>query len=459
MSTSIAIKLNTSKNTAVITGDVITALEVVSVAIKNYGSVTDSDVLLEIYNYKTLVASCNEFTENVDQLEGSLDLRTDELKSIFRNFSGSEELEFTLHIWDAGNNNDLCNDKIKIQNNPSIGSSSTTTAAAGIGNVSTDESSTTENYIPLWSSVARKLKNGVRLLTSTMGSLSNEDTDVPTAKTIRTYAQTLVSFYSTIINANTSARHTHSNTTALGKVKDSGSGSGYLTDDGTYKFLPDGVTPALPANFSGEAEKETLADADIGLINDSADSNAVKKFTLANLASYIQSKLTSLHTHGNKDLLDTYDQTNTALSDAVTKKHEHSNKTTLDKINSAVVPVVMEIPETLDSASDDLYPLTNGCSFTWRCGAKALKYIYIKIGTVATGTAPTIKVRKYSGGSWSDLSNTITVPSSADTESDQTAQIVASPSIADGDILGIQLVSAGSADAENLQVVTLWEAA
>jgi len=36
------------------------------------------------------------------------------------------------------------------------------------------------------------------------------------------------------------------------------------------------------------------------------------------------------HTHSNKALLDTYDQTNTDLADAVTKKHDHANKILLD---------------------------------------------------------------------------------------------------------------------------------
>lgn len=38
------------------------------------------------------------------------------------------------------------------------------------------------------------------------------------------------------------------------------------------------------------------------------------------------------HSHSNKTLLDTYNQTNDDLTDAVTKKHAHSNKATLDKI-------------------------------------------------------------------------------------------------------------------------------
>ena len=37
------------------------------------------------------------------------------------------------------------------------------------------------------------------------------------------------------------------------------------------------------------------------------------------------------HTHANKALLDTYDQTNEDLKDAVAKKHSHANKTELDK--------------------------------------------------------------------------------------------------------------------------------
>lgn len=40
------------------------------------------------------------------------------------------------------------------------------------------------------------------------------------------------------------------------------------------------------------------------------------------------------HTHANKALLDTYDQTNENLKDAVAKKHSHANKTELDKFET-----------------------------------------------------------------------------------------------------------------------------
>ena len=39
------------------------------------------------------------------------------------------------------------------------------------------------------------------------------------------------------------------------------------------------------------------------------------------------------HTHDNKELLDTYEQTEIDLADAVTKKHSHSNKSVLDKFD------------------------------------------------------------------------------------------------------------------------------
>ena len=41
------------------------------------------------------------------------------------------------------------------------------------------------------------------------------------------------------------------------------------------------------------------------------------------------------HEHSNKDLLDTYTQTETDLADAVSKKHSHTNADVLDGITSA----------------------------------------------------------------------------------------------------------------------------
>ena len=46
----------------------------------------------------------------------------------------------------------------------------------------------------------------------------------------------------------------------------------------------------------------------------------------------LQGKIDAIdnHSHANKELLDTYDQTNANLKDAVDKKHEHTNKAVLD---------------------------------------------------------------------------------------------------------------------------------
>lgn len=62
------------------------------------------------------------------------------------------------------------------------------------------------------------------------------------------------------------------------------------------------------------------------------------------------------HSHDNKQLLDTYNQTNVNLSDAVTKRHSHDNKTALDTITAAKISkwdgqksieIVDELPSVL----------------------------------------------------------------------------------------------------------------
>ena len=46
---------------------------------------------------------------------------------------------------------------------------------------------------------------------------------------------------------------------------------------------------------------------------------------------------TDAHTHANKALLDTYDQTNDNIKDAVAKKHSHANADVLDGITAEKV--------------------------------------------------------------------------------------------------------------------------
>ena len=64
------------------------------------------------------------------------------------------------------------------------------------------------------------------------------------------------------------------------------------------------------------------------------DINALKAISADTRLETLES---SSHSHSNKDLLDTYTQTEVNLADAVAKKHEHDNKAVLDGITSVKV--------------------------------------------------------------------------------------------------------------------------
>lgn len=57
----------------------------------------------------------------------------------------------------------------------------------------------------------------------------------------------------------------------------------------------------------------------------------------AELAEKVNAASEGNHSHLNKELLDTYDQTNVDLKDAVAKKHSHANATVLDGITAESV--------------------------------------------------------------------------------------------------------------------------
>ena len=58
---------------------------------------------------------------------------------------------------------------------------------------------------------------------------------------------------------------------------------------------------------------------------------------LTALAGRVQTLENASHTHDNKDLLDTYTQTEENLADAVAKKHAHENKADLDSITAELI--------------------------------------------------------------------------------------------------------------------------
>lgn len=59
------------------------------------------------------------------------------------------------------------------------------------------------------------------------------------------------------------------------------------------------------------------------------------------------------HEHANKELLDTYKQTETDLADAVAKKHEHGNATVLDSINAEKVAAWDEAEKNVIASVDE----------------------------------------------------------------------------------------------------------
>lgn len=88
------------------------------------------------------------------------------------------------------------------------------------------------------------------------------------------------------------------------------------------------------------ADYQKIANMDTGsaLGSDVTKDRYPSSFTVyswvTNLLTTINSQISTLnskaHTHGNKDLLDTYKQTESNLADAVSKKHSHANKALLD---------------------------------------------------------------------------------------------------------------------------------
>jgi hypothetical protein len=120
------------------------------------------------------------------------------------------------------------------------------------------------------------------------------------------------------------------------------------------------------------------------------------------------------------------------------------------------IQVVMEVPKKLDDTYTEFYKEVLKMSFPWKLETRNLKSVFVRLGTAAV-TAPTIKLCKYSSSTWTDLTNAFSCPTSDNTESDVSSQIISCADITDGDLLEICVTNIGSGEAENLQVVTVWE--
>lgn len=116
--------------------------------------------------------------------------------------------------------------------------------------------------------------------------------------------------------------------------------AGYPAAAGTYiKLVLQNVKDPLWINVGSLIEYVTGGTAADGIITVAVDPDthvatatiADGSITKAKLAKAVQDELGKAHEHTNKELLDSYDQTNADLKDAVEKKHTHTNKAELDK--------------------------------------------------------------------------------------------------------------------------------
>jgi len=124
---------------------------------------------------------------------------------------------------------------------------------------------------------------------------------------------------------------------------------------------------AIDVNITDKNAKVTLKinEAEAGNVVLTQDANGLK--ANVDLSDYALSD--DLHNHANKNLLDTYDQTNADIKDAVDKRHEHDNKTLLDAITDervakwdAAEKNIFDVVDTdyfeIALADDDLNELT-----------------------------------------------------------------------------------------------------
>ena len=107
---------------------------------------------------------------------------------------------------------------------------------------------------------------------------------------------------------------------------------------------------AIVDGIGGDGEKATVVEYVTDAIAALKIGDYAKAADLTALAGRVTTLEGKAHTHSNKDLLDTYTQTEVDLADAVAKKHEHSNKTVLDGITSEKVTAWDKVSEKANDA-------------------------------------------------------------------------------------------------------------
>jgi hypothetical protein len=147
--------------------------------------------------------------------------------------------------------------------------------------------------------------------------------------------------YKSQVEANTTARHNHSNKTILDGITQTQIdkwNTEKFTDD--YKQQVEDNTELrhfhvnMPLLQSYEQTEDDLRDA-VGKRHTHSNKALLDTYTQTN--ANIADAVTKKHSHSNKALLDTYTQTEANLAAAVSNKHTHSNKSVLDGITSTLI--------------------------------------------------------------------------------------------------------------------------
>ena len=110
-----------------------------------------------------------------------------------------------------------------------------------------------------------------------------------------------------------------------------------LKEVATYIEEHEDVVSTLNAAIGQKADKSTVEaiQATVNALGAVAQLDIITEEYLSDeLMEKINASAEGNHSHANKDLLDTYTQTEADLADAVAKKHSHENKSVLDGITA-----------------------------------------------------------------------------------------------------------------------------
>ena len=142
---------------------------------------------------------------------------------------------------------------------------------------------------------------------------------------------------------------------------------------------------------SADTRYDTLKEIADWIISDTTGSaqmaNDISALKAISADTRIKTLESKSHTHDNKDLLDTYTQTESNLADAVAKKHKHTNKTVLDGINANKV-ATWDAAEANASAYTDAAIVALNLAGTYEAkGAAADAFASAKTYTDSLNTA------------------------------------------------------------------------